>query len=661
MEADIKLNSNQHEAVEWGEGPLLVLAGPGSGKTLVLTTRIGRLIQESPQGRFGVLGLSFTTQAADEMRKRVAGMLGREDRRTRLTTFHSFATKALRQHGSHLGLRPDFRLLSDADRVRMVAAAGRAEGIRNVPDSDDGLRRLMRTIDNLYQEGWDWEESIDQFPLRGAARERTAPIYSAYVSYLLRNNYLDFGALLVCCVRLFREHPRIAAFYRQVYPFACVDEYQDTNRAQDLIIRTIYPKQSNLFVVADDDQTIFQWNGADVGRIWQLAQDYSMKVIQLPESYRCPARVVRLATNLIQHRPLSESTQLVVKEPMTAFSVRGEAGDVVKKAFKDEGDETDWIARDIVDRSLNPGDCVVLARRRKLAEAAADALVRAGLDPYLGVRKDEFSSALVGFAHVALKLASAPNDGGPLERLCDAFAALTGQRIRTEDVEAERNASGGGLLNGFVDAATVEASESARSILRLLQEHLLNAVDYQAFVRATFRWKPSEADSFKRVADAGEEEEERQVWREIEKKARSRLGTTPTLDQLLEEFGMRPKTASPTRRHVQCLTIHGAKGKQFEHVYLMGLAEGELPSYNAVRCDDGSVAGRRVMDEERRSCFVAITRASSSVTLTHAESYFGWPKKPSRFFAEMELVGGSETASPSTESGSPEQGKRTGR
>lgn len=639
MKADVQLNANQRKAVEWGEGSLLVLAGPGSGKTLVLTRRIGRLVQESPRSRFGVLGLSFTTQAADEMRSRVARMLGREDRRTRLSTFHSFATSVLRQHGSHLGLRPNFQLLSEADRVGIMARVVRTNGIRDVPDSEDGLRRLLRTIDHLYREGCDWEDSLEQLPLRGAAKEQVALIYSEYVCYLLRSNYLDFGALLVCCIRLFREHPRIPEFYRQVYPYACVDEYQDTNRAQDLIIRAIYPKQSNLFVVADDDQTIFQWNGADPGRIWQLVRHYGMEVVQLPESYRCPARVVGVANSLIRHSSLRGSGQMVVKEPIAASPVRTEPGAIVVKQFQNENAETAWIAQDIAGRGSNPGNCVVLARNRRLAEAAAVVLGRTGLETYLGTRKDEFSSAVVRFCHAALKLANAPNDGGQLARLCNAFAALTGERVRSADAEAESSPSGESLLNGFVEAATVGTNKLAGSILELVRKHLVQSMDYQVFVNAVFRWKPGEDASFKWVADIAEEEEEKRVWRELEQKARSRFGTAPTLSQLLEDFDMRSKTSLPAPGRVQCLTIHGAKGKEFEHVYLIGLAEGELPSYHATQLDDGSRAGRRAMDEERRSCFVAITRASTSVTLTYADSYFGRRKKPSRFLAEMGLVG----------------------
>lgn len=636
---EIQLNANQRKAVEWDEGPLLVLAGPGSGKTLVLTRRIARLIQESPQRRFGVLGLTFTTQAADEMRVRVAQLLGREDRRTRLTTFHSFATRVLRQHGSHLGLRPNFQLLADADRVGVLSKVTRTCAIQDVPRSDRDLRRILSTIDDLYREACDWEEAVDQFPLRGSSKEWVAPVYSAYVDVLVRNNYLDFGALLVCCIRLFRQRPQIAEFYRKLYPFACVDEYQDTNRAQGLILRAVYGDQRpNLFVVADDDQTIFRWNGVELRRVWKLAQHYRMKMIQLPESYRCPPRVVEVANRLIQHRLQPGAEQMIVKEPMAASPVRDEPGTVVARRFGNQEDEMAWVARDIANRSLSPGSCVVLARRKKLAETVAEALSRTGLATYLGVRKDEFSSARVRFAHSALKLANAPNDGEQLSRLCEAFAVLAGERIRPGEAEAESNLSGGPLLGGFVEAASAGVGESGRSILGLLGQHLVDALDYRAFVDALFRWMPREEDFFERVVDPAEDEEERRVWRQLERKAKSTLGTVPTLSQLLHEFAVRSKATPPTAEQVQCLTIHGAKGKEFKHVYLVGLAEGELPSYYATRRDGGSVEGRHAMDEERRLCFVAITRASGSVTLTYADSYFGWRKEPSRFLAEMGLV-----------------------
>ncbi len=642
MTQDIRLNDGQRRAVEWGEGPLLVLAGPGSGKTLVLTRRIARLVDDTPKGRFGILGLTFTTQAADQMRSRVAKMLGNKRRRTHLTTFHSFAAGVLRQHGSHLGLRPNFSLLSDADRVDALSSVLRRPGFEGSPTGEDGVRRILRTIDYLYREGYDWEDARSA-PLRGAANEWAVPVYAAYVKSLVQRNYLDYGGMLVCCVQLFRKHPRIAEFYRNVYRFTCVDEYQDTNRAQDLILQAIYPDPtSNLFVVADDDQTIFQWNGADPRRIWELRDRYQMKVVQLPESFRCPQPVVDVANNLIRHgsHVRQGRQRMVVREPLTASPQRIADGAVVVKRFESHHDEVRWVAQDIAKRSGSSSDCVVLARNKKLVASAGDALKGAGLTPYLGTRKDDFSSPLVGFAYSALKLANAPNNSGQLAKLCDAFASLTGEQLRAADAEAESGPEGRSPLHGFVEAAATEIGDSGRALLRLVRSHLLDELDYQAFVDAVFQWQLSPGDWFDRIADKDEEREEKEMWRSIERQARARIGSAPTLTQLLQQFDLSSKTSPPTDGQTPCLTIHGAKGMEFKHVYVIGLAEGELPSYHATRHKSDSGAAHRAIDEERRSCFVAITRARSTVTLTYAGSYFGWSREPSRFLREMELVAG---------------------
>lgn len=329
---------------------------------------------------------------------------------------------------------------------------------------------------------------------------------------------------------------------------------------------------------------------------------------------------------------------MVVKEPMTASPWQATTGTVVVRRFENHYNEVSWVAQDIAERAGSPSECAVLARNKRLAESAGDALEHAGLKPYLGVRKDDFASPLVGFAHSALKLANAPNDSGQLARLCDAFARLTGERVSGADAEAESGAEGRSLLRGFVDAAAVEIGVSAQALLRLVRRHLLDALDHNAFVDAVFQWQLSPGDSFERIADEDEEMEEKRMWRRIERQARARVDSAPSLTQLLHEFDLRSKTSPPDDGQTQCLTIHGAKGKEFEHVYVVGLAEGELPSYYATRLDSDSDAGIRAIDEERRSCFVAITRARSSVTLTYADSYFGWPREPSRFLADMGLM-----------------------
>ena len=234
-----RMNASQREAAKWGKGPMLVLAGPGSGKTYVLTRRVARLVLDTPDSRFKVLGLTFTTKAADEMRSRVSELLGPDAYRARLTTFHSFAAEVLRQHGSHFGLRPDFEILTrDADRVQVMSEAITAAQGHDIADSPNG-KSIAPVIDRLLREGHDGGDAA--LPFRNSAPTWVRTVYNSYMNLLVESNYLDFGTLLVYCLRLFRERPRLARHYRVVYPFACVDEYQDTNKVQDLLLRSLYP------------------------------------------------------------------------------------------------------------------------------------------------------------------------------------------------------------------------------------------------------------------------------------------------------------------------------------------------------------------------------------------------------------------------------------
>lgn len=621
-----KLNENQRRAVKWDKGPLLVLAGPGSGKTLVLTMRVARLIQENPDSRFRVLGLTFTTKAADEMRDRVEQILGPDARRARLTTFHSFCAEVLRQHGSHLGLRPDFDIITqDADRYRFLDEAIEEAGVEDTPPVDG--RGIVKMIDHLLREGHDGSDEMP-LPFPGTDKEWIRPVYRSYMEVLLRGNRLDFGLLLVSCLRLFRERPRIAKHYRIVYPYVCVDEYQDTNRAQDLLLRALCPDDgANLFVVADDDQIIYQWNGASPERLRKLRFDYGMPVIQLPESYRCPRAVIELANNLIRFN-LERSPD---KQALTSALPTQDTEVVRVRRFSDYTEEMQWIAQDIIDRGLAPNESTILARTSKLLQEAANALQTAGLSPYVVVRKNEFESAPLRFVHAALRLSNAPQDTEQLQVLCRAFFEITDTDVRAEDAEAESVLHGGSLLRGFlgVAEATSPASNDASSLLSPLRQQLVERLRYQQFAKAVLdRWAENTKGD-----DEDEIGTEIKVWNNLRRRVRQSFGDDPTLSQFLQELDLQPKTAPPGPGDVQCLTIHLAKGKEFQHVYVVGLAEDQLPSYYAKQKGENS----REIEEERRSCFVAITRVQSSLTLTFANKYFGWPKQPSRFLSEMGL------------------------
>ena len=614
-----RMNTSQRKAAEWGEGPLLVLAGPGSGKTYVLTMRVARIVSETLGSRFKVLGLTFTTKAADEMRSRVSELLGPDARRVRLATFHSFATGVVRQHGSYFGLRPDFKIISqDADRFDLLSEAIRISSSDRLPSNVNG-KSIAPVMDRLFRDGYQGDDA--PLPFSGQPRPWVRPVYTTYLRLLVEANYLDFGALLVYCLRLFKERPRLTRHYRTVYPFACVDEYQDTNAVQDKLLRSIYPNSdANLFVVADDDQTIYQWNGANPKRLRKLQDDYQMRVLQLPECYRCPAPVVQLANNLIQHN-LDRTTG---KKALVSAASSTNRETIFVQRMNSVDEEMTWVAQDIVKRRLSPSQCTILARSGKLLQEAAAALEKAELSPYLVERKQEFRSPLLRFVHAALRLGNKPGDAEQLFVLCAAFHDLTGQDVVPDDVEAEGRLCGGGsLLSAFADVALMNGAGSTEELLCALRELLVDRLKYREFVEAAFNWRG------KTPIKMEDEDDERQVWKEVERSVRGALGGNPPLSQFLQECDMRQKTSPPKPGDIQCLSIHSAKGKEFQHVYLVGLAEEQLPSYYAVK------KGGSAIEEERRNCFVAITRVQASLTMTHADNYFGYPKQPSRFLSEM--------------------------
>ena len=263
MTLDIEsLNPNQRLAVEWNEGPLLVLAGPGSGKTRVLTMRVAKHILDSPGKRFRVLGLTFTNKAAAEMRQRVEELVPDCRDRALLTTFHSFCADILRQHGSHVGIKPDFVILNqDSDREGVLSDTIKALNRKGM-DTDKNDIKLLPVIDRFLSNAVPDSQVLRLVKDQDFAQKLSA-LYSEYRRQLIVNNRLDFSSLLIVTLDLLGGRPAIAKQIRTIYSHICVDEFQDTNLAQYLLLKAIVGADPrNLFVVADDDQIIYQWNGA---------------------------------------------------------------------------------------------------------------------------------------------------------------------------------------------------------------------------------------------------------------------------------------------------------------------------------------------------------------------------------------------------------------
>jgi DNA helicase-2/ATP-dependent DNA helicase PcrA len=629
------LNINQRRAVEWTGGPLLVLAGPGSGKTRVLTLRVARLVKESGEERFRVIGLTFTTKAAAEMRTRLDELVPDAGDRVLLTTFHSFAADILRQHGSHVGMRPDFTILNQpADRDEVMKDSIR-ELQRQGVEVEEGDIKLFPLIDNLMEKLVPEKEVVNRIRDRELGCKLSA-LYAEYRRQLVSNNRLDFQSLLVLAVELLSSKPSVAKQLRAIYPHICVDEFQDTNFAQYRLLRAVAgDSPKDLFVVADDDQIIYQWNGASPERLKELTDDYKMEVIQLPVNYRCPPSVIALANNLISHN----TSRSAGKAPLAAVK-ESEIQDAVRlKHFESVDEEVSWVAKDIAGRKeADRASCVVLARTRKLIELAARALNGAGVEAAVAVRKSEFESAPLRWLHGVLRLANARGDKEQLRRICKSFYELEGIDMRVEDVLAASSAEGGDLLRSWIKEALArsELESYTRQFLESAMKEIVERLEFSSFIASSFKWF-SQVE--RRLAGEGSHmfvdySEECETWKELEGSILQRFGKEHvTLQVLLQEMDLAPKTPPISKSAVRCFTIHSAKGMEFEHVYLIGLAEDQLPSFQSIKVGDES----REMQEERRNCFVALTRAQTSITLTYADNYFGWGKRPSRFLREMNL------------------------
>jgi DNA helicase II / ATP-dependent DNA helicase PcrA len=619
------LNTNQRQAAEWTEGPLLVLAGPGSGKTAVLTLRIANLITNSPEESFRILGLTFTVKAANEMQSRIRELTGAESRRIKICTFHSFCTDLLRQHGSQMGLRPDFSIITDdKDRIAIMAEmSDRSELV--VDDPEDYLKK----IDIMFTHGITADELPEYFE---DSQEDTCRalqnVFRGYLKRLVQENQLDFGSMLHFTKELLSYRPRIAKQVKTVYRYVCVDEFQDTNLAQYRVLRLVAPDSSaNLFVVADDDQIIFQWNGADPKRLNELKRDYEPQIIQLPENYRCPAEVVKLANSLISHNPGRAQAKL------DGVSLKKREGNVKLKSFSDFDNEVTGIISEIKVIPRNHREnCLVIARSNKLLLQVKEAMLEAGLNAEIVSRHQDFVSFPIQLMYFALKVANSPDSRSLLNKLCSVATLMNDITVSSEDVSARAKVESQTPLRSFF--IIVAKSDMLKPFAEKGLEFLCDSLNYHSFVERCF-------DLFEKLnVTNGEDEtypdylDDMENWQRISQDIRRSHGENVSLHVFLQEMDMSPKSKALSKDCVRLQTVHTAKGAEFENVYVIGLVEDQFPTYFAIKKGELSIR------EERRNCFVAITRSSKNLYLSYARTYFGWKKQPSRFLREMGLLDG---------------------
>lgn len=633
-----ELNRSQALAANWNDGPLLVLAGPGSGKTKTLTARVARLIATSDGESFRILCLTFTRKAAAEMRERLLALVPDARDRVLLTTFHSFATDILRQHGSHFGFSPDFEIIEESERVSIVKSlmAARSDELTRLLSAEKALSSLDLLFRNLTE-----DDKVTLLLKDPAMGKQLQILFSAYKARLKQINSLDYGAILYFCEELLRVRPRVAKQLRTVYRYLCVDEFQDTNVAQFRLLQGLAPdRDSNVFIVGDDDQVIYQWNGASPARIKELERHYELTTIQLPENYRCPPEVVELANALIAHN----GDRAVGKQPLQAMKQLSDTDSVQLEALDDQSDEATWVAENIARRlkaGTPPSKVVVLARTTRLLEAVQRSLSELQVAAHVQKRKSQFESAPLRLVVAALKLAAVRSD--------EDLAAIVTKALSDcidDEVGVDELASFAARENGDQLMALGLLASQNSAIPNDVREGIASLVigNYADFVKRTLAFYDFAEEQG--LSDAGNEQfadypSERDVWRGIVRElgGDSDAYAMP-LSQFIQELALANKTPEAPSTSVRCLTIHASKGMEFENVFLVGMGEDQLPSFQSKKAGDDS----REMQEERRNCFVAITRTVETLTLTYAQRYNGWRKEPSRFLYEMGLLTKQESS-----------------
>ena len=634
-------NKSQLEAFHWNDGPALILAGPGSGKTTVLTHRIARIIKKSSNEYYKILALTFTNKSVAEMRYRISEVLPNCDERVRLTTFHSYAIEILRRHGQHINLKTDFTILSQQeDRLDLLNdAIGKIINVPNNYTSQSLINIITDLINNNVHPN-NATRVLQGFNYKDC--EKIANIYSNYRSLMIDYNSIDIPTLITEINNLFDKYPGLSRLTQKIYPYICVDEFHDTNRAQYMLLQhLINPAKKNLFVVADPNQTMSQWNGADSRFIQDIYSRYQMHQIHLPYDYRCPSIVFKYANKLVENQTCRfnrKSLPPVQKKIKTSSTVR-------VMNFDNFDEEIDWVAKDIsVKLRKSTEKNVIIARSKKLLNHAMNALKQNEINGFWGVRITEFSDESVQWLYTALRLANSRSNEQNLRKLCKSFAIVEGIEFDVETILSRANAQDEDYLRSWGNEVLNCSSLSnvTRNFVKMSLPTLIDRLDVWSFQDDAFQWLDTINAKQKQENEFNEYENEKNSWNEIVDQITYKLNKKDvTLHRLLHELDIRSKLRTPPKESVPCFTIHTTNGMEFEHVYLIGMVENQLPSWYAKNSGDQSSQ----MQEERRNCFVALTRTNGTLTITHSKNTLGYSTAPSRFLQEMELVDGSLVSS----------------
>ncbi|MBX6362448.1 MAG: UvrD-helicase domain-containing protein [Gemmatimonadetes bacterium] len=616
----MELNPEQKAAVEHFEGPLLVLAGAGSGKTRVLTMRLANLIREQGVDPSAILAVTFTNKAAGEMRERVRRLLGHEPAGLWIGTFHAIGARLLRRNAHRLGWSPSFSIF----------------------DAEQAVREVKRALDRLNLPVKRWPPKAVHAAISGAKNGLVSPeeyaalasdpftrvvadVFPVYEAALKEQNAFDFDDLLVKPVVLFEQHDDVLAAYRRRFQFLLVDEYQDTNRAQYRFLRLLAEEHGNLMVVGDDDQSIYGWRGADIRNILDFEKDFpATKVIRLEQNYRSTARILEAANQVIAEN--------VRRKGKTLRTQAGPGEPLTRVEALDENDEAAWIVAEIEARLAASPDCslrdfTILYRTNAQSRALEEALRRRDI-PYQivgGIRFYERREIMDVLAY--LRLISNPRDAGAFDRIVNypkrGIGDTTRARLLTWAAERGMTALEAAGRAREVDAITPGAASALVAFAGLIERY--RALALHVGVGELLERLLEETGFLEALREEGPEGEERiENVRELVAGAHEFDALPPEpdddveatrLDLFLQKVSLLTDIdrQDPEAKRVTLMTLHNAKGLEFPFVFIAGLEDGLFPLARAY--DEPEL-----LEEERRLFYVGLTRARRKVYLTHART-----------------------------------------
>ncbi len=652
MNLERYLNPEQAEAADSLEGPVLILAGAGSGKTRTLTYRIANLIDHGVDPR-NIMTITFTNKAAEEMRKRVDDIVGFGSDAIWVSTFHSTCAKILRRHIDLLGFSNDFSIYDTDDTKKVMTDLLK----RHEFNPKDYPPKMILSVISSNKNEMITPDEYESYA-KNDFEKKTALLYREYQTTLMDNNALDFDDLLLLCVELFRKNKDVLESYRNRFRYIMVDEYQDTNTVQFAFVKLLADKYRNLCVVGDDDQSIYRFRGANIRNILDFEKNYpDAKVVKLEQNYRSTENILNAANTVIANN--------AGRKEKTLWSKRGTGTKIHFRYFNTTKEEAMFVVDDIYTkvrrRDCLRNDCAILYRTNQQSREIEEAMLRENI-PYTIVGGTNFYSRReIKDILAYLKTIANGNDNLNVERIVNVpkrgigETSLSKARSYAQNndlslfdalLHADRipgiGKAAAKMMNFAADIAVFRAriNEGEFDDIPELIGELIEKVKYQDYIKET-----EDEDSAKdRLSNIDELISKAAYFEEKYAQDNPDAEKGPTLQEFLNEVSLVADidNADMASDRVLMMTLHSAKGLEFSHVYIVGMEDGLFPGDRSIMSTD-----REDMEEERRLAYVGITRAKDDLTLTASSSRMQrgqWVNYPiSRFVKEIpvELVDSS--------------------